>query len=495
MRGSPINHLLHQHGSRRNHSFMLWLSIHLPNLALEVFGDTEAPFAVRTGPDNRPVVHACNAAAEQHGIHPGQPLGAALALCHTLLTRERDRAAETQAMKSLALWGQQFTSLVHIQPHEGLLLEVAGSLKLFGGLATLRDRIAHELSEMGYRANLAVAPTPLGGWLLAKNGAELLIEDRDRLRGILERLPLSGLEVSPETVSALRGMGLRRVGDVLRQPRGALARRVGPGFYEYLDRAIGLRADPRLPFEPPPRFDGRLPLPAEVDNTEALLFAARRLVLELVGLLRAKGAGVQAMRFTLEHRGRPESELAIGLRRPSRDADHLLALIRERLERFELPASTDAIGLHADRFPERESEHDDLFTGEQTGLPDASVWLEKLRARLGDDAVGGLGPAADHRPEKAWRPCPVGEGQSDISTGERPLWLFSEPKRLEQRNGRPWLEGELQLTRGPERIESGWWDGNDAARDYFVAEDARGEHFWIYQERRSRGWFLHGLFA
>ncbi|WP_303905500.1 Y-family DNA polymerase [Thiohalomonas denitrificans] len=483
---------------------MLWLSIYLSNFALEVFGETETPFAVRTGPDNRPVVHVCNGAAEEHGIHPGQPLEAAFALCHTLLTRERDRAAEHQALNALALWSQQFTPLVHIRPHEGLMLEVAGSRKLFGGLAALRDGVAEGLQEMGYRAHLTVAPTPLGGWLLAKNGVELLIEERDRLRDILQRLPLSGLEVKPETIAALRGMGLRRVGDVLRQPRGALARRVGPDFYDYLDRAIGLRADPRRPFEPPSHFDGRLPLPAEVDNTDALLFAARRLVLELVGLLRAKGAGVQDMRLTLEHRGRPESELPIGLRRPSRDADHLLTLIRERLERFELPASTDAIGLHADRFPERESEHDDLFSGEQTGIPDASAWLEKLRARLGDNAVGGLGPAADHRPEKAWRPCPPGH---DDNTGcipnaplpttkpLRPLWLFPEPKPLEQRNGRPRLKGELHLIRGPERIETGWWDGDDAARDYFIAADVHGEHFWIYRERRSQGWFLQGVFA
>lgn len=474
---------------------MLWFSIHLPHLALEVFGDTPLPFAVRSGPDNRPLVHACNSAAEPFGIHPGQPLGAALALCHTLQTRDRDAAAEAQALDHLALWAQQFTSLVHIQNPEGLLLEVGGSLKLFGGLSPLRERIARGLEAMGYRARLAAAPTPLGSWLLAKNGTELLVEERDRLRDLLARLPLHALEVAPDTVAALRGMGLQRVGEVLRQPRGALARRVGPDFFDYLDRAGGWRPDPRRPFQPPPRFVGRLPLPAEVDNTDALLFAARRLVLELVGLLRAKGAGVQEMQLSLEHRGRPASELNIGLRRPSRDADHLLALIRERLERFELPAPTDAIGLHADGFPELESDQDDLFGREQRGVPDENPWLEKLRARLGDQAVSGLSPAADHRPERAWRPCPPGEAEAGIAAGQRPLWLFPEPKPLAQRGGRPWLDGELHLTRGPERIESGWWDGGDTARDYFIAEDPRGEHLWIFRERRSRGWFLHGLFG
>jgi protein ImuB len=49
--------------------------------------------------------------------------------------------------------------------------------------------------------------------------------------------------------------------------------------------------------------------------------------------------------------------------------------------------------------------------------------------------------------------------------------------------------------RGLERVESGWWDGADVARDYFLAETPGGERLWVYRDRRSRDWFLHGLFA
>ncbi|HEY4637759.1 MAG TPA: DNA polymerase Y family protein, partial [Burkholderiales bacterium] len=66
----------------------------------------------------------------------------------------------------------------------------------------------------------------------------------------------------------------------------------------------------------------------------------------------------------------------------------------------------------------------------------------------------------------------------------RPLWLLEPPRRLG--------EGDFVLLAGPERIESGWWDGDDVARDYFIA--ARGASLaWIYRARE--GWFLHGLFA
>ena len=46
-----------------------------------------------------------------------------------------------------------------------------------------------------------------------------------------------------------------------------------------------------------------------------------------------------------------------------------------------------------------------------------------------------------------------------------------------------------------ERIESGWWDGGDVSRDYFTASAARGEKLWVYRDRSTREWFLHGLFG
>ena len=58
------------------------------------------------------------------------------------------------------------------------------------------------------------------------------------------------------------------------------------------------------------------------------------------------------------------------------------------------------------------------------------------------------------------------------------------------------MAGELRLLAGPERIESGWWDGADVQRDYYVASDTHGARLWIYREcERPRRWFLHGIFG
>jgi protein ImuB len=49
---------------------------------------------------------------------------------------------------------------------------------------------------------------------------------------------------------------------------------------------------------------------------------------------------------------------------------------------------------------------------------------------------------------------------------------------------------------GPERIEAGWWDGEEVCRDYYVAANPRGETFWIYREHRNdQAWYMHGVFS
>ena len=70
---------------------------------------------------------------------------------------------------------------------------------------------------------------------------------------------------------------------------------------------------------------------------------------------------------------------------------------------------------------------------------------------------------------------------------QRPLWLLPKPLRCE--------EGRFVSRSGPERIESGWWDCMDVERDYYVAQDRNGSRLWVYCDRASGAWYVHGLFA
>lgn len=431
----------------------------------------------------------CNQAAAAEGLHPGMSIQAALALAPELICRPRDQAAEEQALQRLATWATQFSSLVSVAAQGEVLLEVGASLRLFGGREALSRRLHSELAGLGYHAQLAAAPSPAAASLLARAGQVAWVTDVETLEKRLRSLPVSVLPLEEAVRKALESVGLRYWGDLSSQPRDALARRFGVELVSLLERAMGQRPDPRTPHVPPSRFHARLELPVPVPDCEALLFAVKRLLRELGGVLAARGEGVNVLRLVLHHAGAPNSRLRIGLTRPGRDPNHWLDLVRERLERFPLPQPVEALSLVGGRQFPLDARNGDLFETRDSIADDGGRLLERLEARLGRGVVAGIQLLEDHRPERAWKPTPPGATSKGEGRPARPLWLLQQPMPLETEARHQW---RLQ---GLERVESGWWDGSDVARDYFLAQTPRGERLWIYRDRRSRDWFLHGFFA
>lgn len=482
---------------------MLWVALFLPELSLQIAarGASDSTLlAVSDGPAHRPVIVAANGAAREAGVAPGMPLAAARALADALVTLAREPAREEAALGSLAGWAGQFTPTVVVEPCAGLLLEVAGSLKLFGGLAQLLARIREGLRQLGYRAALGVAPTPLAAWWLARCRAVLpgvrSCSDPAQLRLRLAELPLALLGWPEQTIALFHDLGIKRLGGCLALPREGLARRFGPEFVAMLDRALGLRPDPRPVYAPPDSFISRIELPAEAQDTQALLFPLRRLLSELAGFLRGRGAGVQQLLLIAEHTRHRRSHVSLGLAAPERNSARLLELARERLGRVEFPAPVVAIGVRVDTLLP--------YTPQNASfLPDAATqtvhWCqlrERLLARLGEGQVFALQPADDHRPEKAWQWAGEGAGKVPVTRSPRPLWLLQQPRPLASRSDMPDYRGPLTLLAGPERIEAGWWDGHPLGRDYYVARNRRGELLWVYREHRGGdAWYLHGIFS
>ena len=479
---------------------MRWLAIHLPLLPLQSLamqGEAQSPLAVSETRGRRQRVLLCNPAATALGVSAGMPVSAARALSTALRVVGRDPAREAAALQGLALWAGRFSSQIALAAPAALLLELGGSLRLFGGVAALLSLIRSGLDELGYQARLCLAPTAAGALLLAQNGCQGVVDDLQALRQALAEVPLQLLPLGDERLRALEAMGLSRLGQVLRLPGEGLARRLGCGFMDYLQRLLGQAADPRSVFQPPASFRRRLQLPAEVQGAAALVFAARRLILELCGFLIARQAGTQRLQWLLYHADGGQTGFELGLLTPQREAPRLQQLLQERLERLTLPAPVQAIGLRVDDLQPLTGHALALFADSGQPAESTARLLERLQARLGSGAVSGIRSLPDHRPERAWCYCPPGQSGAAPAapTAGRPLWLLARPLPLQQQGGWPWLDGRLALEPERERIESGWWDGRPVARDYFVARSRRGERLWVYRELGGRrGWYLHGLF-
>lgn len=400
-------------------------------------------------------------------------------------------ALPSSELERLACWAGQFTPRVSIAAG-GLLLEIGGCLRLFGGLDALRQGVMEGLADQGLigpnEARIAVASTPQAALWLAEGDGENL-----------DDLIVVDLTWPPGVAEKLMRFGLRRLVELRRLPSASLARRIGKEATTMIARAYGEAPDPRPDFVFPLRFDQAIELPAPVENAPALLFTAHRLTAALAGWLAVRQAGLRECRLDLLHR-QGATALPLRFADATRDGGRMERVLREHLERPQLAAPIESLRLAAEAVEPLAGWSGGLFDegGAKEGM---AALVERLRARLGEERVFGVVPVADHRPECATRRTLAGgNGSGNASHGPRPFWLLAAPEPLAEIAGRPHRRGPLRLLAGPERIESGWWnqgeDIGDVRRDYFVALTADDRWAWIFRELRSPGgWFLHGWFA
>lgn len=471
----------------------LWLAVLLPSLALDIrFRGRPRPLpqAVIETRGQQAQLLACDAAAAAAGVQPGISLAAAWALCPELEIHEREPRREQAMLRRLAAWCGRFTPVVTLEDGM-LLLEIRGSQRLFGGAQRLRQLLQQGLRELGFESRSAVAPTPRAAAWFARAGSDQCLLDAAALAASLGQLPLAATGFSARLQQRFAGIGARRVADLLRLPRAGFARRFGPGSLAVLDQALGREPDLREALQPPPQFSAELELLYEIESAPVLLHPAGFLLRELEGYLHATGQGVLRWRLELQDRDRGRSSLLLAHAEPTRELARLQRLLEQRLETAELPAPVIQLRLVVVEMRASEGQVGGLFRDTGTAAEPTEL-LERLRTRLGEDAVLAPATLPDYRPERALRASEPGAvGPVEAAAAPRPLWLLEPPRPLRVQQQRP---RGYELLEGPERIETGWWDGADVRRDYWQARDREGRRAWLFREQRTGDWWLQGYF-
>jgi protein ImuB len=432
------------------------------------------------------------------------------------------------SLERLATSAQRFTPRVSLVAPDGLLLEVKGSLHLFGGTDGLIRALANECGTVGIKPVIALAPTPLAAMVAARvgkpYGQPFIVTNAAQLIGRLASAPLTPLRWPKDVIERLARMGVRTIGQALRLPRAGFARRFGPEHLAELDRLTGRNADLRRHFQTRERFRRRRELTYELENNEALLAVLAPLLADLGKFLQERQCGVTELECRLWHRHVPPSRCILRLASPVAEVARLTELLGERLNSLTLPEPVRSCEIRSGLPVLRVLASNPLWQpGEYggSGGSEAPELIERLRARLGHEAVYGLQMLAGHRPENAWgvrEPAAVNDSRAANDSGarlalfrstqavlpppppwpafRRPLWLLQAPQQIEEVDGVPRRRGALRFFGDVERIETGWWDGGDIGRDYYMVFDIYGVQLWIFRERAEpHRWFLHGVFG
>jgi protein ImuB len=491
------------------------MSVLLPGLPIERLTQmlpdaSRRPLALAAREGSREIVTAVSRAASQGGVRPGLPVAAARAMCAGLEVRPHDPEADRALLRRLALLLVDVTPDVCLDEPHGIFLEIGRTHARFGGELRLATKIQEQMKRLGHVAHVGLASTRPAARALARAGkGTIQAGPPGDPRPALLDLPIHLIDLPWEVALACDALGIRRIGDLLRLPRSGVASRFGEHLLHEIDRLVGAREDPIARIVPPPRFSERLDLLDPTEDLSCVLFASKRLLDLAEAELVSKDRGVEEVRFEYGLTNGEKAPILLRPSRPTRDARSLMRLLQYRMEREKLPAGVSDLRLSFDRtVPLNETQH--LLFEEDPGFRESEETLDlkdRLSMRLGEDRVNAAVLVHDHRPEKAFRLIPSREGRGREKTrlpGIRPLEIDARPQPIMVESdlwGRPTailngaLAGELRLVRGPERIQSGWWDGDDVQRSYFEVETKTGSHLWLFRDAKSGAFFAHGAFS
>jgi protein ImuB len=474
---------------------------------------------------------ALNRAARRSGLIVGDLLSNARSKVLDLQCRDADPAADRKALEKLALWAMRYSPTVavwdEISGADGFFIEVEGSAHLFGGEACLLRDLQQRLQTFGLFPRLAVAGTAGASWAMARFGAaESAIVENGAERSAIENLPVDSLRLTQGARSLLRRLGLRRVSQVIDQPRAPFASRFDAEYLRKLDQALGRQCEPLVPIVPAPLYHAQTQFLEPILSADHVLIAARHLLDRLCSQLADDAVGARVLRLMLFQVDGDVKSLELGLAAASRDPEHMARLIGLRLERlagaFDTEFGFEAAALHAltvEPFAARQSS---LGMGEAGASAESLAGLiDRLQQRLGPGAVRQLHPAMSHVPERAEVAGTVAlqelpkekmsaEMEENLPSAPRPLLLLPRPEAAEVMalipDGPPrrfrWRGVMHQVTaaEGPERITPQWWErSGELERDYYLVEDSEGRRFWLFRHGHYAadtppGWFVHGLF-
>ena len=526
----------------------------------------DIPLAVVEERHNAQVISSLNTAATRAGLRVGQPVRDAHAMCESLVTRTRSRPAEEVFLQAVQRWAGKFSPWVAPEADDGLVVDLTGCAHLFGGEESLLGVVQQDCEDLGLFVRMGLADTRGAAWALARfagqqagshrNGDAIDQEARaTRSRAgkrrhwtkggaappvtlgpeaeahriaapgqsysALAPLPVAALRLDPDVTAQLSRLGIRRVRDLLGQPRASLARRFGRGLVMRMDQAMGSAPEPVSPAKAPDHFAVRMTLPDPIGLEEDILAGLDRLLPRLCDALKRKGRGVRRVLFQAYRSDHDVQSVAVGLARAVRDPARIRPLIALKLAEIDPGFGIDMLRLEAvqtepihDRAPVGHLEAGAAVSAKLARHTAMDDLIGRIGARVGLEAITRLAPASSHIPEKASTTLAAAwsaahEGVWPAPGNPRPLLMWQpEPVQAPDTPRVPqvfrWRGQTLRQTHavGPERIAPEWWldDPNwrSGVRDYWVTETEDGQRLWLFYAHghlMSSGWFCHGSYA
>jgi protein ImuB len=496
---------------------------------------------------------AVDEVAWRYGARPGQSAAEAHAYVGHLQIVHLTRADVQGALASIAEIALAFAPTVALElarpqpepllrypagagaaPLDTVWLDVTGCARMFGGEDLLLAELRARLSELGFRARMAIADGPRLAQALARWSAVETVAPQGSAE-VLAELPVACLPLGCEVAAWLAKLGIWNVDELARLERTRVAHRLGRYASDVLELCSGRDDMPLCAYQPERRIVELASFEEPLTTSEPLMFVLRGMAARASARLGSRAEACAKASLELIHdraalvlaqrEGRafaPERIVDLSLPVPIARQDDLLRTIQVKLERLEVSLPIASVRLVLEELTRRSEAQLDMMSLSHASPDALPTVLAELCAALGNDRVGVLRVVDSHRPEARSELVPVPLSHRPlvmnlVRSNSLQAWLHEPTRILPAPVGigkvRPgsligadrhmYLIDHLRMSARLEGIE--WWRLHPVSRDYARVHVHSGlsngprhalDHAeaWIFIDRSTHRAYLHGWF-
>lgn len=386
--------------------------------------------AVLAGHREQQTVCALNQKARMRGVVPGMTRLEAEGIAGLRLFA-RSMEGEAAARAVFLECAAQFSPRIEETSDGatcGIVLDIAGTERLFGPPARLAQRLRSALAASGFRASIAVSANYHAARMKAAGGRGITVIPEGQEAGALAHLPVAALDLTREQAETFALWGIRTLGELATLPESELVTRLGAQARTWCAHARGAATHVFQPIEPAFCLEEFCEFETPVEQLDSLLFIGGRMIECLVARAAARALSLAKLTVRMKLEGGAVHERSIRPALPSTDRKFLLKLLQLEIGAHPPPAAITALKLVAEAGQSNQVQFG-LFTPQTPEPSRLDVTLARLKALVGEERVGSPRLEDTHRAESF---C-----MESFHAGGKPSTPSSNPPRVTMRRVRP----------------------------------------------------------
>ena len=472
----------------------LWIYLYFPQLQLDLLqSSNEQALGIVDTSNNQ--LCQLNQKALKSGVKLGMGLASASLVYPDLCLHEYNQDVESNAITNRANKLYLFTSDIVLMPPQAIVLRAQNMLSLYGGLQdywqVIQQCLEQYLSEQHLKYIASSAYSVQGAKVLALSGQQLISQERKIIQEKLLRCSLSVSDIDPKDLDKLMRIGVKTYADLAQLALPEVANRVSRFSMSVINELAGKQAARLKFYQPTPSYHDYLELLYEVSNSDKLLPIIHRCINKLSEFLLLRNAHCLSISTTFFQRDHAPIEQIFNSIRPIYKACDWLDIISLQIESMLFSSPVYALSIHCSQYEVASIANDDMFANKSSHVA-ALTLLSRLQSKLGKVNVKRLHFVADFRPESSSLQTSINQDNAVNKASSKNSQIFADRPGLLLPQPLP-LRMQVEVIKGPERIQTGWWDDKPINRDYYIGQSPNGQQVWIFKTPNKQ-WYLHGYF-